>query len=306
MKSQQLDWIDSPAVEVVRRLIDRATVEDGTAPVSEQAVHALDGSGNARHLVSIVDGEVVGYAQLEPGHGDHPPMAEVVVDPSARGAGIGGRLVAEVLQAGGPDTRVWAHGNLPAAIAVARRLDLVGARELLQLRRSLTTPELPDLVVPDGVTLRTYRGHEDDAELLRVNAAAFAWHPEQGTWTQREIDERRAEAWFDAEGLFLAYPGGGDTGGDTSRLLGFHWTKVHPPENGSLALGEVYVVGIDPKAQGRGLGRVLTLAGLHHLRDRGLGTALLYVEGDNTAALHTYERLGFEPFHIDVAYAARA
>ncbi len=306
MDTQQLDWIDSPPVEAVRGVIARAATADGTAPVSEQAVHAVAGAGAARHLVCTARGSVVGYAQLEPGHGDHPAMAEVVVDPEARGAGIGTRLVAEVLRAGGPGTRVWAHGNLPAAAAVARRLGLAGARELLQLRRSLTTPDLPDLVVPDGVTLRTYRGPEDDAELLRVNAAAFEWHPEQGSWTQREIDERRAESWFDPQGLFLAFPSEDAAAGDPNRLLGFHWTKVHAPENGNPALGEVYVVGIDPGAQGRGLGRVLTLAGLHHLRDRGLGTVLLYVEGDNTAALHTYERLGFARFHVDVAYAAGA
>ncbi|PTR28826.1 mycothiol synthase [Rhodococcus sp. OK519] len=305
MTVQQLDWIDSPPVDAVRAMIAQATTVDGTAPISEQAVHALTTDGPARHLVCTVDGRVVGYAQLEPGHADHPAMAEVVVDPSERGAGVGGRLVSGVLEAGGPGTRVWAHGNLPAAVAVARRLGLSGARELLQLRRSLTTPELPDVVVPDGVTLRTYRGPEDDAELLRVNAAAFAWHPEQGTWTQREIDERRSEAWFDPEGLFLAYPSEG-SGGDPHRLLGFHWTKVHAPENGTPALGEVYVVGIDPDAQGRGLGRVLTLAGLRYLRDRGLDTVLLYVEGDNTAALRTYERLGFERFHVDVAYAAQS
>ncbi|WP_430331014.1 mycothiol synthase [Rhodococcus sp. ACT016] len=303
MDTQQLDWIDSPPVDAVRGVIERAASADGTAPVSEQAVHALAGTGAARHLVCTAGGSVVGYAQLEPGHGDHPSMAEVVVDPAARGAGIGTQLVAEVLRAGGPGTRVWAHGNLPAAVAVAGRLGLVGARELLQLRRSLTTPELPEIVVPDGVTLRTYRGSEDDAELLRVNAAAFEWHPEQGSWTEREIAERRAEPWFDPEGLFLAFP---TDGADADRLLGFHWTKVHAPENGNPALGEVYVVGIDPDAQGRGLGRVLTLAGLHHLRDRGLATVLLYVEGDNTAALHTYERLGFERFHVDVAYAAGA
>ncbi|CAM2924412.1 mycothiol synthase [Prescottella defluvii] len=283
-------------------MIERATVTDGTAPISEQAVRALTGTGPARHLVSTADGRVVGYAQLEPGHGEHPAMAEVVVDPAARGAGIGGRLVAEALAAGGSGTRVWAHGNLPSAASVAHRLGLVGVRELLQLRRPLATPELPDVVVPDGVTLRTYRGPEDDAELLRVNAAAFAWHPEQGGWTQRDVDERRAEPWFDPAGLFLAFPSGDDAG-DPDRLLGFHWTKVHAPENGSPALGEVYVVGIDPDAQGRGLGRVLTLAGLRYLRDRGLETVLLYVEGDNTAALHTYERLGFERFHVDVAYA---
>ncbi|QCQ89821.1 mycothiol synthase [Rhodococcus sp. SGAir0479] len=302
MDTRQLDWIDSPPAEEVRAMIDRAAVEDGTAPVSEQTLHALTGAG-ARHLVSTVGDTVVGYAQLVPGHGDHPAMAEAVVDPAHRGTGIGGSLVAEALRAGGPDTRVWAHGNLPAAVAVARRLGLTAARELLQLRRPLTGPALPDVVVPDGVTLRTYRGPADDAELLRVNAAAFAWHPEQGTWTQHEIDERRAEPWFDPEGLFLAFPSQASDA-DPGRLLGFHWTKVHAPENGNPALGEVYVVGIDPEAQGRGLGRVLTLAGLHHLRDRGLGTVLLYVEGDNVAALHTYERLGFERFHVDVAYAA--
>lgn len=304
METQQLDWIDSPSVDAVRAIIDRAAVADGTAPVSEQTLHALTGSG-VRHLVCTAGDAVVGYAQLVAGHGDHPAMAEVVVDPESRGAGVGTSLVAEVLRVGGPGARVWAHGNLPAAVAVARRLDLVAARELLQLRRPLDHPALPDVVVPDGVTLRTYRGPEDDAELLRVNAAAFAWHPEQGTWTQHEIDERRAEPWFDPEGLFLAFPSE-DSGEDTSRLLGFHWTKVHAPENGNPALGEVYVVGIDPDAQGRGLGRVLTLAGLHHLRDRGLGTVLLYVEGDNDAALHTYERLDFGRFHVDVAYAADA
>ncbi|QBJ97276.1 mycothiol synthase [Rhodococcus sp. ABRD24] len=302
MDTQQLDWIDTPpsaVTEEVRAVIERAAAQDGTAPISEQAVHALSAGGAARHLVYVSDGRTVGYAQLEPGHGEHPAMAEVVVDPSARGAGIGGRLVTEVLQVGGPGTRVWAHGNLPSAVSVAQRLGLTGVRELLQLRRPLATPELPDVVVPAGVTLRTYRGPEDDAELLRVNSAAFAWHPEQGAWTQREVDERRAEAWFDPAGLFLAYP----AEGDTDRLLGFHWTKVHAPQGGAPALGEVYVVGIDPDAQGRGLGRVLTLAGLHYLRDRGLETVLLYVEGDNTAALHTYERLAFERFHIDVAYA---
>jgi mycothiol synthase len=143
-----------------------------------------------------------------------------------------------------------------------------------------------------------YRGVEDDPEVLRVNAAAFAWHPEQGSWTERELAERRAEAWFDPSGLFMAF-----AASDDQRLLGFHWTKVHPKQGDEPAIGEVYVVAIGPDAQGRGLGRLLTLAGLHYLRDRGLGAVLLYVEGDNESALHTYDRLGFERFHTDVAYA---
>ena len=166
----------------------------------------------------------------------------------------------------------------------------------MQMRRSLR--DVPELVVPDGVTIRTYRGASDDAELLRVNNAAFSWHPEQGGWTEADVAERRGEPWFDPQGLFLAF----DSGNDPGALLGFHWTKVHGP-----TLGEVYVVGVDPSAQGRGLGATLTLVGLHHLADR-LGEAAevtLYVEADNSAAVKTYERLDFAVFTADVAYTLR-
>ncbi|MFC4603537.1 mycothiol synthase [Rhodococcus kronopolitis] len=280
----------------VRALLDRATAVDGTAPVSEQAVHNLAADPPVGHLLADRAGVVVGYAGIEPARDEHPAMAEVAVDPDFRGRGIGRALVAAALAAGGDGTRVWAHGDLPAARAVASRLGLRPARELLQLRRALDAPELPDVPTPDGVVLRTYAGSADDAELLRVNAAAFDWHPEQGAWTQSEIDERVAEPWFDPAGLFIAADAG------TGAMLGFHWTKVHPASADGPAIGEVYVVAIDPAAQGRGLGRLLTVAGLRYLRERGLGSVLLYTEADNAAALHTYDRLAFGRFHVDVAY----
>ncbi|MFC6345157.1 GNAT family N-acetyltransferase, partial [Nocardioides hankookensis] len=95
-----------------------------------------------------------------------------------------------------------------------------------------------------------------------------------------ELAERMAEPWFDPAGLLLAVEG--------DRLLGFHWTKQHSPD-----LGEVYVVGIDPTAQGRGLGKLLTLAGLHHLAGLGVAEVLLYVESDNAPAIAVYSGLGF-------------
>ena len=291
-----------PAVaDRVLALIGRAAETDGTDPVSEQGVHAVRSDGDVRHLAWIAGGEVVGYAQVQPGHDPHPAMVEAVVDPAHRGRGIGTDVVREALGAAGPGARVWAHGDVPAARAVAQRLGLAGLRELLQLRRTADRGPLPDLVVPDDISLGTYRGPEDDAEILAVNAVAFSWHPEQGSWTERDIAERRGEPWFDPAGLFLARAGEAP-----HELLGFHWTKVHPPQGSEPAMGEVYVVGVSPSAQGRGLGRVLTLAGLHHLHERGLDTVLLYVEGDNTAALHTYERLGFTRFHSDIAYGAPA
>lgn len=294
-----LTWTErvEPAVAVqIGALLDRARAADGVAPVSEQAVLSLaEADPSTGHLLAEQAGELVGYANLVAAHDEHPAMAEVAVDPAARGAGVGTELVRAALAEGGPGARVWAHGDLPAAKALAAGLGLVTARELWQMRRSLATPELPDATVPDGLLLRTYAGPSDDAELLRVNNAAFSWHPEQGGWTERDIAARRDESWFDPDGLFLAFDAAAPT-----RLLGFHWTKAHPD---AAPAGEVYVVGIDPAAQGRGLGRLLTLAGLRYLRDTGLSEVLLYTEADNHAAVHTYTRLGFAPAHIDVAYA---
>ena len=293
----ELRWYDDPAAYAgeVGAILAAATAADGVAPVSEQAVLALSRSSSARHLFATVAGAVVGYASLAPANDPHPAMAEAVVAPEWRGRGLGRQLVAEALAGGGPGTRVWAHGKLPAAQSVAQRLGLSVARELWQMRRALTNPELPDLELPDDLTIRTYAGPGDDAELLRVNNAAFDWHPEQGGWTEHELAARRDESWFDPAGLFLAFD-------QAQRLLGFHWTKVHHEEQPPA--GEVYVVGVDPAAQGRGLGRLLTLIGLHHLRDAGLGEVLLYTEADNVAAVRTYQRLGFHPAHIDIAYSA--
>ncbi|MGE2836911.1 mycothiol synthase [Mycobacterium sp. SMC-4] len=293
-----VDWhreLSDEQRQQIRNLVAAATASDGVAPVGEQVLRALNHS-RTRHLVAGGDGDVLGYLNLAPAADDAPPMAELVVHPDARRRGIGSAMIRSALDTDAVGTRFWAHGDLEPARATAKALGLVAVRRLLQMSRPLTgLPAVPPL---DAVRLATYSGPDDDAELLRVNNAAFAWHPEQGGWTDAEIAERRAEPWFDPAGLFLAFDE------QSGALLGFHWTKVH-----SASLGEVYVVGVDPAAQGRGLGAALTLLGLHHLAERltvgGVEPdVMLYVEADNTAAVKTYERLGFHVANADVAYAA--
>ncbi|WP_029110408.1 mycothiol synthase [Mycobacterium sp. URHD0025] len=296
-----LDWrtgLSEAEQTEIRALIAAATESDGVAPVGDQVLREL-GHDRTRHLVATDGADLVGYLNLAPAAEDDPAMAELVVDPRARRRGIGAALVRAGLAEGAAGTRIWAHGNLDAAQALAASLELKSVRELLQMRRPLT--DLPPLRTAEGVRIATYAGPRDDAELLRVNNAAFSWHPEQGGWTEHDLAERRNEPWFDPEGLFEAFDE------HTGTLLGFHWTKIHAPPRGAgadAALGEVYVVGVDPAAQGRGLGSVLTLVGLHHLAERSLPTVLLYVEADNSAAVATYRNLGFEVFGVDVAYAA--
>lgn len=266
---------------------------DGVTPVGDQVLRELN-QDRTRHLLAVEDGQIVGYLNLAPADEEAPAMAELVVDPPARRRGLGAAMTRTGLAEGGDGARIWAHGNIQAARTLAASLGLVVVRELLQMRRPLA--DLPPVTVPDGVRIATYSGPSDDAELLRVNNAAFAWHPEQGGWTDADIAERRVEPWFDPEGIFLAVDEA------TGKVLGFHWTKVHSGD-----LGEVYVVGVDPSAQGRGLGVTLTLVGLHHLAETLTASSrpavMLYVEADNAAAVKTYERLGFAVSTADAAYS---
>lgn len=287
-----VDEVPADAVTEALTLIEAAAREDGQPAVSEQGRLQLRGGHRegVRHLLLRTgSGTLAGYAQLEDTDPVEAPTGELVVAPSARGNGYGRRLGKTLLDVSGKRLRVWAHGGHPAARHLAQTLGLTLFRELRQMRRPLEGLDLPDPVLPDGVTVRTFRPGDDDAAWLRLNAAAFAHHPEQGGLTQRDLDDRKAEPWFDPAGFFLAERG------DT--VVGFHWTKVHAEE----ALGEVYVLGVSPDAQGGGLGKSLTTLGLRHLATR-VPTAMLYVDADNVAAVSVYERLGFATHETDLMY----
>jgi mycothiol synthase len=272
------------SIDRIERIASAAEATDGVAPLDEATWLAL------RHRPDQVRCWVRddAFALLIRGE------LSVVVHPEARRRGVGGRLLAEVLADIGDASSLaaWLHGDHPAAHLLAERHCFDRVRELWVMRRPLSVP-LPELIEPDGVTLRGFRPGDED-ELLRVNSRAFVGHPEQGAMDAANLAERMAEPWFDPEGLIVAVAG--------DRMLGFHWTKQHSPE-----LGEVYVVAIAPEAQGRGLGGVLTLAGLHHLADRGVSEVLLYVESDNRPAIAVYRRLGFghEARDTPVMYARR-
>ncbi len=190
----------------------------------------------------------------------------------------------------------WSHCDHPGAARLAELFAVPRERELVIMRRSLT--DVPDATgLPDGVLIRGFRP-EDEPALLEVNAHAFAHHPEQGHMSHEDFTERSSESWFDPAGLLLAVPTDPEPGDPP--LLGFHWTKEHRDEEPPY--GEVYVVAVNPKAAGRGLGTLLTAAGLRHLRDRGLESVLLYVDGDNDPAIAVYTGQGFHIERTEVQY----
>ncbi|WP_281895321.1 mycothiol synthase [Phytohabitans aurantiacus] len=298
----RIEHLSPTDVDDVLGLAQAAGDTDGAYPLSEHVVLHIRHGGDtpAVHLLNRDhDGALAGYAHLDTTDAVEGAAAELVVHPLRRRHGLGRALVKaamDVTDEADPQgrLRLWAHGDHPSAGALALSLGFARSRVLFQMRRSLFAA-LPEPRVPDGVEVRAFRPGEDDDAWVEVNARAFADHPDQGRWTLRDLHVRMAEPWFDPEGFLIATD-------PAEKLLGFHWTKVHGHHHEHQPIGEVYVVGVDPSAHGLGLGRALTVAGLRHLRGRGLDQAMLYVDESNVRAVALYEGLGFARWSTDVSY----
>ena len=304
--------LSAEEIRAVVELVDEVTDTDGVRPLSEHVMLHLryGGDDRARNFLVRVDdgsgdGEIVGYAHLDTTDAVEGASAELAVAPRHRGLGYGRALVEALIAETSDRTRLrlWAHGTGSGASDLARSMGFKRERVLWQMRRSLFAP-VPAPSWPPEVVVRTFVVGQDEGAWLEVNNRAFADHPDQGSWTLDDVMMREQEPWFDANGFFLAEVDG--------RLVGFHWTKVHggehpadethSHEHAHEPIGEVYVVGVDPSMQGKGLGPALTLRGLQHLRARGLSQCMLYVDESNTNAIRTYERLGFSKWDVDVCF----
>ena len=272
MTAAEVPPLDAAQRAAARDLAASIERRDGSPPLSDAALGLL-GSPAARHWL---DG--TSYAQL------HDGSLEIAAGDEGDAAALLDAVEAAVAE----PFQVWSHGTGGAVAPELERRGYQRGRVLHRLRRDLTdlAPARP---LPEGVAIRPFRPGVDEDAWLAVNAAAFATHPEQGRWTRADMAEREGESWFRADDFLLAWQG--------KTLRGFHWTKVH--EDGC---GEVYVLGVDPSAQGTGLGGALLDAGLHHLARRGCPAVLLYVDDDNRAAMRLYERSGFARADVDVQW----
>lgn len=301
--------LDQRSLDEILDLLEQARRIEGHAPVGEhKASHLAVGARGWVGILAYDEQRLVGYAHTRWNSwtGPEPPAprlaVEVVVHPDWYDEPVARHLLAETRavlgRAGGGLLYLWVHRVEDARDTLASRLGFTIQRELAYMSRDLHPhPRRP--VLPEGIVLRAYRPGEDDAALLAVNNAAFEGHPENGAWTPDELAARRGLGWFDPEGLLTAWRG--------EELLGFHWTKWHGHTDEEAPahepVGEVYVLGVDPAAQGLGLGRALLRAGLTHLAGRGCRQAVLYVDTASTGAVALYVSEGFTTRYQEVCYA---
>ena len=145
----------------IKAVADAATGEDGAAPLDEAAWLSLKAGDEGWR--GVVTGDAFALTHGEDLH--------LVVHPDARGRGLGTSLLEGIE---GPAS-AWSHGGHPAAADLAARFGFERVRDLWVMRRPMSEPLPP---APD-TDIRAWTPADTD-ELLRVNAAAFAHHPEQG------------------------------------------------------------------------------------------------------------------------------
>jgi mycothiol synthase len=291
---EERDLLDDATTSAVLALVERCAEADSVRPISEHSwLHIRQGGDHGSvHLLATSGGALAGYAHLDVTDAIEGPSVELAVDPDQRRIGIGQALLERAIaRSPGGRLRMWAHGENTGTDGLAERMGFARVRTLWQMRRSLFSP-LARAELPAGVVIAPFRVGVDEDAWLSVNARAFVDLADQGGWTRADLDLRLGEPWFSPEGFLLAWRG--------DELVGFHWTKIHAGPHEPI--GEVYVVGVDPSARGTGLGRALTLAGLHHLRSQGLAWAMLYVDAANVPAIGLYEHLGFARWDTDVLF----
>jgi mycothiol synthase len=284
----------------VTRLHDAVEAADGHASLGDAVWRDLDRpiDDASAGVLATDDDRAVGYVHVFHSDNASPPhwALGVVVEPTYRDSDVEASMleaaVAHVAAEGGGLVVLWVFQPDDRDDRAAERAGFRHQRDLLQQRVPLPLAERPEW--PPGVEVRPFVPGQDDAAWLEVNNRAFAGHPEQGGWVEDTLQRRMAEPWFDPTGFLLAV--------DADGLAGFCWTKVHPPTDTDPALGEIFIIGVDPSRQGTGLGRALVVGGLASLAERGVETGMLFVDAGHQEAVGLYESLGFATARVDRAY----
>ena len=325
--------LDETDLGNILELLEAADHADGFPGLSDQqrieltdSVHRGDSAHRGDFLAVLLritdDDPLVAYGQLSPvsdgwemsvvvhpdhrmpvTFGDQDSTTRSPADPSnlaVSGAGsvhdlpadrILEALVASAHVLGATHVRLWVRDVRAQDDLQAARHGLSPERDLYQLRCPL--PLIASVARSSApVPVRTFVPGIDEKAWLIANNRAFAGHLEQGGWDLETLLARQREPWFDPAGFLVYDPDG--------PVAAWCWTKVHADHDPPL--GEIYVIGVDPDYQGKGLGRVLTQSGLDHLSSLGLTEGMLYVDADNTAARSLYAAMGFTLHHIDRAY----
>lgn len=246
---------------------------------------------------AYADSELIGFAKVEVnplwvkrhqrkrGH-----LQWFGVEPSWRHRGVGSMLLDHVrgylkskemeeVQTAVPDV-------CPEEASFYRRRGFEVQRHFHFMERGLGDA-VPDAPLPDGYSWTNLSADKVD-RWVRIQNSVFSEH-----WGSREITPQEFQTWmkepsFDPTGFWgVAFAG---------RIIGIDNNEVDEEyvKYSGMKRGMLWVIGVEKAHRRQGIGRALTVRGLNWCREKGMETAALYVDSENTPALTLYRRLGFQ------------
>ncbi len=159
----------------------------------------------------------------------------------------------------------------------------------LEMQRD-TLQDLPEVRVPEGYGLRTYRsGDEAGWCAIMEGNVGRDWTPE--LCREKLVNDPR----FHPESLYFATI--------DSRLVGSAcaWSR----DLTERIVGEVHMVAVLEDQRGKGLGHLVNAAVLHRLKDQGYRQAHLLTDDWRIPAIKSYLTAGFRPLHTHDSHARR-
>jgi len=240
-------------------------------------------------FVAEAAGKVVGYIDVRSELGIGRAVLDCLVHPERRRKGLATELVhrasRRARELGARVAHVPILEDNVAAKGLLTKLGFGFVRRFLELRRELFEAHLPD--AEQGALLSRHLQPGEEDKLTRIQNRSFA-----GTWgynptAVEETVYHLSLTGRSPEDVILIFA--------ADRPVGYCWTLVNPETSAAGEnVGRIYMLGVDPDYRGSGIGKQALLAGLAHLKSKGIEVAELTVDSQNPAACALYESGGFK------------
>ena len=271
--------------------LDRAALPVSEALLTEALGYPAFQPENDLFLVQDA-AHVIGYVRvlLEPGIGR--ALVNGLVHPRHRRKGIGSALFSRAVRhaqdAGVGCVQISIAENNAGAKQFCVRLGLRFIRCFIGYRLNLAGARLPEIRT-NGYIFRNLRPGEED-KLTAIQNRAFA-----GTWgfnpnSRDEISYRIHSNSCAPEDVIMVYREG--------IPIAYCWTRIFHDgrEVGAVSTGEIHMLGVDPDFRKQSIGKNALMAGLAHLKHKGVELVELMADSEMPAALALYESAGFEKY----------
>jgi len=235
-------------------------------------------------------GRIVGYMDVVPELAIGRVILDCWVHPEHRRAGLARRLLGCAIRRANETPAEVAQVSILEDNVVGKtvlsRLGFGCVRRFLELR--LDMGEVPRQDIDRAALECCHLRYGEEDKLTAIQNRCFA-----GTWgynpnTVETIAYRLSSGSCSPEDVLLCC--------HRDKVIGYCWTEIaYEGEAGIGARkGRVFMLGVEPDYRDKGVGKRVLLAGLAHLKGKGLGVAELTVDGENEAACALYRSVGFK------------